>query len=1099
MATNETATNFPKVLGYTITEQLYGNARTAVYRARQQETDRPVVIKLLQQTYPSFSELAKFRHQYVITQALPVSGIVRPLSLETWGNSYALVMEDFGGISLEAYMQAQSLSSALPLIKSLGVAIQTADVLHSLAQHSLIHKDIKPANILIHPNSGQIKLIDFSIASQLPKESQTIQNPSGLEGTLAYLAPEQTGRMNRGIDYRADFYALGVSLYEMLTGSLPFQSEDPLTLVHAHIAKQPVPPHEKNPEIPAMVSAIVLKLMAKNAESRYQSALGLKHDLESCLNQWKETHDIVPFSLGTKDVSDRFLIPEKLYGREAEIQTLLEAFQRATTGQVEMMLIAGFSGIGKTAVINEVHKPITQQQGYFSKGKFDQFNRDIPFSGFVQAFRTLIGQILGESDSAIAQWKRKILQALGNNGQIIIDVIPELEHIIGPQPTAVSLSGTAAQTRFNTLFTQFVSVFTAASHPLVIFLDDLQWADASSLQLLQRLVEDTTGHLLILGAYRDNEVFPAHPLMLTLSAIEKTKKSLQTLTLEPLSETAITHICADTLYCTLEAAIPLAQNVYQKTKGNPFFTAQFLQGLYQEDCITFDPAAGHWQCDLTQLKQLALTDDVVTFIINRLKKLPEKTQTVLRFAACIGNQFDLETLSVICKQNQETVADALWAGLQEGFVIPSDATYKFFQGATSKESPCNHTEKPDTQNTDTRRKHHTATVGYRFLHDRIQQAAYRLIPTDQKATIHYQIGQRLEQQLSAIAIQNRIFEVVGQLNYGIELITDQSKQDRLAQLNLTACQKARAATAYGSARQYADIGLKLLAEQAWQKQYELALAFHELAAESAALQGDIADMEALAQNIYKHAHSQLDQTNIQVIQIQANLTQKNLTGAIEIGRIGLQQLGIVFPENPGPEDTQRAIAELMALIGDRPIDSFVDLPPMDNLEMIAAAKIISSLISATFMTASPLYPLLVIAAVKLSLEYGNTSTSASAYISYGVLACNYFQAVKVGIQFSQLALEVVEKLNAQAAKPAVLMTGSLFAFHRNTHIKETLTYFEQGFKAAIEIGNMEFSGYCAGSLGLTTFLSGRSLKTLETETRAYAQSFMQLKDRKSVV
>ncbi|MEO1683826.1 MAG: AAA family ATPase [Cyanobacteria bacterium J06631_12] len=1085
METNKIGTDFPEVFGYTLTERLYENVRTAVYRAQQNSTHRPVVIKLLQQTHPSFSELVKFRHQYVITQSLPVSGIVRPLALESWGNSYALVMEDFGGISLAAYRQAQPLS----LIEILGIASQVADILHDLVQHGLIHKDIKPANILIHPDSRQVELIDFSIASQLPKETQIIQNPSGLEGTLAYLAPEQTGRMNRGVDYRADFYALGITLYELLTGNVPFQSEDPLALVHAHIAKQSIPPHQINPEIPVMVSDIVLKLMAKNAEARYQSALGLKHDLEHCLIQLKETHGITPFELATRDVSDRFLIPEKLYGREAEIQTLLEAFQRAASGQAEIMLVAGFSGIGKTAVINEVHKPITQQQGYFSKGKFDQFNRDIPFSGFVQAFRTLISQILGESDSAIAQWKREILQALGDNGQIIIDVIPELEHIIGPQPAAVSLSGTAAQNRFNVFFTQFVSVFTTAKHPLVIFLDDLQWADSSSLQLLQRLVEDATGHLLILGAYRDNEVFPAHPLMLTLGAIKKTKKALQTLTLQPLSKNAITHICADTLHCVLDDAIPLSQNVYQKTKGNPFFTAQFLQGLHQEGCIAFDSTAGHWQCDLAQLQQLALTDDVVTFIINRLKKLPQETQTVLQFAACIGSQFDLETLSVICKQSPETVANALWAGLQEGFVIPSNATYKFFQGDRTDQT---NTQNTNTQNTDAPRQQRTATADYQFLHDRIQQSAYSLIPDDQTATIHYQIGQRLQQQLSATVIQNKLFEVVGQLNYGIELIGDQSERDDLAKLNLTACRKARAATAYGSARQYANIGLKLLGEYAWKRQYALTLAFHELAAESAALQGDFPVMEALAHSIHEHAHSLLDQTNIKITQIQANLTQKNLTGAIAIGRTGLQQLGIVFPENPASEDTQQAVASLMALIGDRTIESLVDLPLMENPEMIAAAKIASSLISATFITASPLYPLLVIAAVKLSIKYGNTSTSASAYVSYSVLACNYFQAVEVGVQFSQLAIKVADKLNAQEARPAVLMTGSLFSFHRSAHIKETLTYFEQGFETAIEIGNMEFAGYCAGSLGLTTFLCGRPLQALEAETRAYTQSFMQL-------
>ena len=368
-----------------------------------------------------------------------------------------------------------------------------------------MHKDIKPANILIHPETKQVKLIDFSIASLLPKETQEIQSPNILEGTLAYLAPEQTGRMNRGIDYRADFYALGVTLYQLLTGQLPFPSNDPLELMHCHIAKLPLPANQVNPDLPEQVAAIVAKLMAKNAEDRYQSALGIKHDLTHCLTQWQETDTITAFALGSRDLSDRFLIPEKLYGRETEVQTLLDAFDRVAAGASELMLVAGLSGIGKTAVVNEVHKPITRQQGYFIKGKFDQFNRNIPFSAFVQALQDLMGQLLSESDEQLAQWKAQILAVVGENGQALIEVIPELEQIIGKQPPVPELSGSAAQNRFNLLFQKFIELFTTAEHPLVIFLDDLQWSDSASLQLLKLLMNDN-GYLLVLGAYRDNEV-----------------------------------------------------------------------------------------------------------------------------------------------------------------------------------------------------------------------------------------------------------------------------------------------------------------------------------------------------------------------------------------------------------------------------------------------------------------------------------------------------------------------------------------------------------------------------------------------------------------
>ncbi len=516
---------------------------------------------------------------------LPIPGIVKPLSLEPLGSGYALVMEDWGAVSLGTYIQHQ----LLDLVDVLAIALQIADILHALCQHQVVHKDIKPANILIYPESKQVKLIDFSISSLLPKETQEIPSPNVLEGTLAYLAPEQTGRMNRGIDYRADFYAFGVTLYQLLSGTLPFAADDLLELVHCHIAKLPTPVNQVNAAVPAMVAAIVAKLMAKNAEDRYQSALGLKHDLQQCLTQWQATGAISAFELGQRDLSDRLLIPEKLYGREAEVQALLDAFERVAEGSSELMLVAGFSGIGKTAIINEVHKPITRQNGYFIKGKFDQFNRNIPFSAFVQAFRGLMAQLLSESDAHLQLWKGQILTAVGDSGQVIVEVIPELERIIGSQPPATELSGTAAQNRFNLLFQKFIQVFTTPEHPLVMFLDDLQWADSASLHLIQVLMaESTTGYLLLLGAYRDNEVFAAHPLMLTLDTVSKVGVRVNTIALQPLSQSSLNQLIADTLHCERRLAQPLTDLVMQKTQGNPFFATQFLKALHQEKLITFE-------------------------------------------------------------------------------------------------------------------------------------------------------------------------------------------------------------------------------------------------------------------------------------------------------------------------------------------------------------------------------------------------------------------------------------------------------------------------------------------------------------------------------
>ncbi|MFB2980906.1 AAA family ATPase, partial [Microseira sp. BLCC-F43] len=489
------------------------------------------------------------------------------------------------------------------------------------------------------------------------------------------------------------------------------------------------------------------------------------YDLKICLHQLQQTGQIEPFEIGTRDLCDRFIIPEKLYGREGEVETLLAAFERIAFGNAELMLVAGFSGVGKTAVVNEVHKPIVRQRGYFIKGKFDQFNRNIPLSAFVQALRDLMRQLLSESDRQLQEWKTRILEAVGDNGQVLIEVIPELEWVIESQPPVPELSGTAAQNRFNLLFQKFIAVFTTPEHPLVMFLDDLQWADSASVRLVKLLMEER-GHLLLLGAYRDNEVSPAHPLMLTVDELVKTGATVNTITLPPLHQTHINQMVADTLGCWPQVAQPLTEWVYQKTQGNPFFTTQFLKGLHQEGYITFDYGTGVWQCDLAQVRTLSLTDDVVEFMATQLRKLPAETQTVLKLAACIGAQFDLNTLAIISEQSPTDTATALWKGLQEGLIIPISQTYKFFQSRDAETAQ------------------HDISVPYKFLHDRVQQAAYSLIPEERKQATHLQIGKLLQQNLSEIEKEEKLFDIVGHLNLGIELIAQPSEREALARLNL---------------------------------------------------------------------------------------------------------------------------------------------------------------------------------------------------------------------------------------------------------------------------------------------------------------------------
>ncbi|MEH2072143.1 MAG: AAA family ATPase [Nostoc sp.] len=762
-----------KLLNYQITEQLYTSFRTLVYRAIREDDRLPVIIKLLHQEYPtSFSELLHLSNHYTIAKNLDLPNIVRPYSLEPYGNSYALVMEDFGGISLREWMKAAIKSNQNFLEEFLDIAIALSEILDGLYHHHTIHKDITPANILINPQTKQVKLTDFSIASLLFREMQEIQHPNVLEGTLVYLSPEQTGRMNRQIDYRSDYYSLGITFYELLTGHLPFQSDDPMELVYSHIAKQPPSLWEvksqkskaasalggsgdlkqlafKSEEIPEILCDITMKLMAKNAEERYQSVLGLKHDLEVCRRQLQETGRIETFELGKQDICDRFIIPEKLYGRQAEVETLLSAFERVSQGSSEIILLAGCSGIGKTSVVNEVQKPIVRQRGYFIKGKFNQFCHHIPFSVFVQAFQDLMTQLLGESDTQLEQWKPKLLKALGENAQLMIEVIPELESLIGKQPPAPELSANAAENRFNLLFLKLTQVFAALEHPLVIFIDDLQWADSASLKLIQLLISEADiDHLLLIGAYRDNEVKSTHPLLLTLDEIQKLGAKVNTIILNPLDKISVNHLVADTLNCSLELATPLTDLVLSKTKGNPFFCTQFLKALHQDKLITFNPryngedprnargSQGCWECDIAQVQALSFTDNVVEFIATQLQKLPKQTQEVLKLAACIGNQFDLMTLAIVYKKSQlETAAD-FWQAVQDGLIIPINEVYKFYQNSslvTCTERLVPSGAEVSRSISHLQRTNDTGQVTiYKFLHDRVQQAAYSLISESEK-------------------------------------------------------------------------------------------------------------------------------------------------------------------------------------------------------------------------------------------------------------------------------------------------------------------------------------------------------------------------------
>lgn len=1067
------------ISGYRFIEKIYESSRTLVIRAQRESDAVPVVLKLMRNEYPTFSELVQFRNQYAIVKNLNLPGVVKVYSLETYQNRYVLVLEDFGGVSLKDYTKQQWQSftgttdlvcaaPSLPIADFLTIALQVTAILERLHRLHIIHKDIKPANILINPITKQVKLIDFSIASLLPKEIPEIQGAAVLEGTLFYISPEQTGRMNRGIDYRTDYYSLGVTFYELLTGQLPFTTDDRMEVVHCHLAKYPPAAHTINAEIPPIFSAIITKLMAKNAEDRYQSAAGLKADLEQCLHQWREAELIAEFELGTGDQVDQFVLPEKLYGREQEVETLLTAFERVSQGSTEMVLIAGFSGIGKTAVVNEIHKPIVRQRGYFLKGKFDQFQRNIPFSAFVQALRDLVGQLLTESDARLRQWQAEILAAVGNNGQLMVEVVPELERIIGRQPAVPELSGTAAHHRFDRVFQQFIQVFAAASHPLVIFLDDLQWADSASLGLIRLMMaESQLCHLLLIGAYRDNEVTPAHPLLLIFEAARQSGAEVHTLTIPPLDPAHINHLIADTLNCSIARSHPLTTLVYRKTQGNPFFTAQFLKALYEERHIVFNRDEGCWQYDIAQVNALSLTDDVVELIGLQLQRLPNATQMVLKLAACVGNQFDLKTLAIVRQESETSTAADLWSALQEGLILPVNEIYKLFHHRSQDTAP------PLVI---------TRSPRYRFLHDRVQQAAYSLIPADQKQVTHLKIGQLLLKNTPIQEREERIFEIVNQLNVGASWLTRSNDRTQLAQLNLMAGRKAKLSTAYTTANNYFTLAMGLLAADTWKSQYALALALYTEATEVSYLKGDFEAMERLGAIVLEHAQSLLETIRVYETQLQAYSGLNRFDDGIALGLTYLESLGVRLPAHPTDADVTAWLDRTQRRLEHFSIDALLDLPPMTHPIMLAAMRILSRLIALSYFGRPNLFPLIACQGILLSVEHGNALDTPVLYAEYSLMLCSPgIDCVVAGYQYGQLAKDLLDRQRNKQRRPSVLNIFYSYVAFWQEPLSQVLAPLQEAYHSGLEVGDLEFAAYALTNYLRLAFCVGQELPKLKPE------------------
>ena len=982
-----------------------------------------------------------FAHEYRLKDELDGAWAARPIELGRAYGQTTLVLEDPGGEPLDGISGAPM---ALEIFLRFAIGIATA--LTGIHQRGLIHKDVKPANILVNCTMGEVRFTGFGIASRLARERQAPEPPETIAGSLAYMAPEQTGRMNRSIDSRSDLYSLGVTLYQMLTGDLPFTASDPMEWVHCHIARKPLAPSERFATVPAQVSRIVMKLLEKTAEERYQTAAGVESDLRRCLAAWEARHSIDEFPLGERDTSDQLVIPEKLYGREKDVATLLASFDRVVAGsRPELVLVSGYSGIGKSSVVNELHKPLVPPRGLLASGKFDQYKRDIPYSTLAQAFQSLIRPLLSKSEAELAKWRGALLDAVGLNGKLIVDLVPELKLIIGEQPPVADLSPQDAQRRFQLVFRRVISVFARPEHPLALFLDDLQWLDAATLDLLEHLLGRTDmQHLMLIGAYRDNEVDPTHPLMRKLEAIRQAGGKVQEIVLAPLTREDLEQLIRDSFRCEPGHATSLARLLHEKTGGNPFFAIQFLSSLSEEGLLTFDHAQASWSWDLSRIRAKGYTDNVVDLMVAKLSRLPLETQTALQRLACLGNSAAFTMLRMVYQNGDEQMHDGLWEAVRAGLVFRSEESY-------------------------------------RFLHDRVQEGAYSLIPVGSRAETHLQIGRLLAANIPLEKREEAIFEIVNQLNRGVELMTSVDERDGLAELNLIAGKRAKASTAYASACKYLSQAMSLLGEGRWDSRYELAFDIWFERADCEFLNGKFEEAERMISGLLDRSESRIDSASVYRLKIDLHVVKSENAQAVSCALECLRLFGINMPAHPTSEEVQAQYEEVWKILNGRPIEDLIEAPLMTDPEIMAAMSVLSVLTAPAVYTDTNLALLHICRMVSLSLQHGASGAATHSYAWFGTMLGPHFRRYPEGYRFGKLACDLVEKHGFIAYRAKTYFTMEMIVVWTEP-IATALDYIREAFRAGAETGDLARACYSCNHLVTDRLMRGDPLSDVWADT-----------------
>jgi len=1056
--------------GYDLIEKLYESSETMIYRAVQDQDNIPVIIKILNHNNPNQGDLNRFQREFEITQSIQADGVIHVKRFDNHLNTLIIVEEDIAGKSIDKLMEFRSVT----LKESLIIGLRTAESLEHIHAAGVIHKNINPSNIIWNPKTWQVKVIDFGIASQLPIENPVLRNPAQLEGTLAYLSPEQTGRINRNIDFRSDLYSLGVALYEILTGQLPFTVTDAMESVHSHIAKKPSPLCEINSDIPLIVSDIVMKLLEKNAEDRYQSASGLRFDLEKLQGLFTSPSslDEVRFELGLRDFSGKLQIPQKLYGRGVEIKTLLRTFNRVCSGNIEMMLVEGYSGVGKTALVHEVHKPMTAEHGYFASGKFEQFQRSAPYFAITQAFNQFCRYLLAENKDKFNEWKVKILDALGNNAQIIIDVIPDLEQVLGKQPAVIKLGFTEAQNRFNMFFLKFVNSLGNKDQPFILFIDDLQWIDPASLALLKTiLLDDEIRHMLIIGAYRKNEVSSSHPFIMMVDELKKENAVIQTIHLANLEPEDIGHLLADSLMCDPKSGQLLTDLIYQKTQGNAFFTHRFLHTLYENRLLNFDFKKYQWQWDIEQIVAQEITDNVIDMLADKISRLPEQTSQLLQLASCIGNRFDLSLLVMIYDHDRNQTYSVLHTALSEGLIQPLDENYKYLE--TTKET------------------------SFKFSHDKIQQAAYAFVDDATKQKLHLKIGYLLLKNTPASDLGDCIFKIVSQLNKGANLIDNAQDIFNLAKLNYKAGEKAKLSAAFGPALHYFETAQSLLPSETWQTHYDFCFSTYFEVAECHYLNGNIRKTESMITILLKQSKLATLTVKVHILNSHKLHNEGEFEKALDVSIVALKLLGVDVPSTDSELQalTVLKMKEVEDLLESVEVTDWSQLPLMEDDTIQLTMQVLENAVNMSYNIGQrTVYAFSILAMVELTIRFGNTEESALGAINYAMLQIADYQDYETGALFDKRAYQLVSRFENDSIKAKINYWHAFMVNHWNNPLKTGIEVFKITCKQSLDTGNMVYGPFALLTLNFLRLCVGENLTEADQKIQRAISQIRQMKN-----